>query len=397
MSADHAPLADLSTTAGGNSEVLSLLPPRDRWHAENSMRELVGDREIVLYGAGRGFFTFSRFCLEKLGLRASLVIDRRFGRDETFAGLPACDPETFFHKHGQQHDSAIFITIGDPAVRAEIADRLRTEGCGAVFNAYKVYEYHSHYTAPATLDRAGDFISDHREQIDAAYRLFAHDERSQQIFLAVLRTYLDGIAEIPHSPYDEQYFPADLPLRGDLARFVSCGAFTGDTVEQAHKRFGRMESIACFEPDPASFAELSNYLAAEADELAERIVAFPCGVHRRNQQLRFAGANSTNSSLDPSGSSTVHCVAIDQVLFNFRPTYITMDIEGAELDALAGAQHTLCRHRPELAISAYHQLDHLWSLALFVEELGADYELYLRNYSGMVSETVLYAIQRSAA
>ncbi|MCB1916291.1 MAG: FkbM family methyltransferase [Rhodocyclaceae bacterium] len=378
------------------SGVLSRLPTASRWRPANRLLDMLQGRDVVLYGAGRGFFTFQRFCLQKMGVEARLVVDRRFDGHGRFAGRPSCGPQALLAEAPWAREAAVFITIGDAAVRAEIADRLEANGFRFVFSAYDVYEYHTHYTPAGLLQDIGGHIRSHAEEIERAFALFAHDAASQRIFAAVLGTYADGVADVPASPYREQYFPSDLPMACDLSRYISCGAFTGDTVEQARRHVGRMQAVACFEPDPGNFAALTAYLSQHSDQIADMLFSFPCGLHRSNQRLRFSSAHSTNSSIDPAGDAVVHCVALDQVLFNFRPTYLTMDIEGAELDALAGARETLRRHRPELALSAYHCVDHLWRLPLFVDRLGVGYRLYLRNYSGMVSETVLYAsTQRS--
>jgi hypothetical protein len=53
----------------------------------------------------------------------------------------------------------------------------------------------------------------------------------------------------------------------------------------------------------------------------------------------------------------------------FRPTFIKLDVEGAEPEALIGGRQTITSHRPTLAVSAYHQPDHLWSLIHAIDAL----------------------------
>jgi hypothetical protein len=88
----------------------------------------------------------------------------------------------------------------------------------------------------------------------------------------------------------------------------------------------------------------------------------------------------------------VQCCAIDHVLPTFAPTYITMDIEGSEIEALKGCEQTIRKHKPALAISVYHRISDLWNVPLYIESLGVGYKMYLRNYTGYPAETILYAV-----
>ena len=74
------------------------------------------------------------------------------------------------------------------------------------------------------------------------------------------------------------------------------------------------------------------------------------------------------------------------------PTYIKMDIEGAELEALWGARRILKEHSPVLAICAYHTSDHLWQIPLLIHAIQPDYKLYLRRYAEGAFELVWYAV-----
>lgn len=68
-----------------------------------------------------------------------------------------------------------------------------------------------------------------------------------------------------------------------------------------------------------------------------------------------------------------------------------MDIEGAELEALYGAKTLIKTWNPDLAIAVYHKPEHLWEIALYLSTLVPKYKFYLRNYTGGVAETILYA------
>ena len=69
-----------------------------------------------------------------------------------------------------------------------------------------------------------------------------------------------------------------------------------------------------------------------------------------------------------------------------------MDIEGAELEALKGAEETIKRYRPKLAICVYHKPEDIVEIPKYILNINPDYKLYLRHYSDNAGETVLYAI-----
>ena len=90
----------------------------------------------------------------------------------------------------------------------------------------------------------------------------------------------------------------------------------------------------------------------------------------------------------------MECASLDETLACERPTYIKMDIEGAEMDALAGAAATLARHAPTLAICSYHVQDHLWRVPGRINELMPDARLLLRTHCVDGFDLVCYAIPR---
>jgi hypothetical protein len=69
-----------------------------------------------------------------------------------------------------------------------------------------------------------------------------------------------------------------------------------------------------------------------------------------------------------------------------------MDIEGAELDAIAGAERLIAETAPFMALCAYHRQDHLWRIPLAVAALRPDYRLVLRPHCEEGWDLVVYAI-----
>jgi hypothetical protein len=100
--------------------------------------------------------------------------------------------------------------------------------------------------------------------------------------------------------------------------------------------------------------------------------------------VRFSIGQGESSCASVQGDTLVQCVAIDEALPAFRPNLIKMDIEGAEPDALRGAQRTIREFRPGLALCVYHKPDHLWTLPLLVQNWlqGGTHHLRLHGHNG---------------
>ena len=79
-------------------------------------------------------------------------------------------------------------------------------------------------------------------------------------------------------------------------------------------------------------------------------------------------------------------------VINEKITFIKMDIEGAELNALYGSKEIIKKYVPKLAVCVYHKTEHLWEIPFFIKSLNPNYKIYLRHHSLDEHETVCYAI-----
>jgi FkbM family methyltransferase len=217
------------------------------------------------------------------------------------------------------------------------------------------------------------------------------DDFSRRVLDAVLgfRQTLDARLLAPVLEED-LYNPADLLSYADDEVYVDGGSYDGDTLKLFIARVGgRFDRIYAFEPDPLTFARLQRNFAAEP-----RVEAINAGLHSTKGKLRFRNDASRGAIFTPDGDCEIAVTTIDDTVGDGRVTYIKLNIEGAELDALQGASRTIRRWLPKLAISAYHRPSDLWKVPKLVRELSDSYDLYLRQHDGGVIETVLYALPR---
>jgi FkbM family methyltransferase len=230
-------------------------------------------------------------------------------------------------------------------------------------------------------------------EIQTVYDLWS-DEFSRQEFLAQLRWRLLGDFDAMADPVGgETYFPEDLFTIGSREVFADCGAFDGDTITSflgvTHCRFSE---IVAFEPDPENYQKLNGMVEGLDAGIRRRIATHQQAVGQSSGLVTF-DARGTDGSAIGCGDSRVECVVLDEVLSGRNaPTFLKMDIEGAEPDALHGAAWTIARHAPILAICAYHQQDHLWRIPALIHSLNPEYRLYLRPHRIEGWDAVCYAV-----
>ncbi len=196
-------------------------------------------------------------------------------------------------------------------------------------------------------------------------------------------------------PYELHYFDADIISKTSNEVFYDIGAFDGDSTEKCLEYFNNTcKSIHLFEPD-------GNLLEKAKEKLKnhKNIIYNQLGVFDKDTVLYFnatgdLGGSFANNDFQKNDETIIkiNTVAIDNYLHSDKPTYIKMDIEGVEPEAIYGGRQIIKDYKPKLAISAYHMPSHLWSLAHQILAIQPNYKLYLRHYTKNVFESVMYFI-----
>ena len=109
------------------------------------------------------------------------------------------------------------------------------------------------------------------------------------------------------------------------------------------------------------------------------------------ETVRFYQDNNTStvSKICADGNVSIQLDTIDHICPD--ATFIKMDIEGGEVDALLGGAKTIIKNKPKLAICIYHNASHLWEVALCVKKFVPEYRIFLRQHQVFSTELVLYA------
>jgi FkbM family methyltransferase len=222
------------------------------------------------------------------------------------------------------------------------------------------------------------------------------DEASRREYVAQLQWRMTYDYDVlPPAIDQEQYFPDDLFGIVEDEVFVDCGAYDGDTIKAFLRRRIDFSKILAFEPDPVNFVHLENYLAELPLYIKNRISARRLAIGASKGTVRFEADGSLGSKVSCQGEVEVECDALDSILDGCIPSYVKMDIEGAELDALQGAHKLMQRNCAIWAVCLYHKPADLWQIPLFIASQSTDYSFFVRKYGGESWETVCYAVPKS--
>lgn len=385
-----------STSAAELDELLSETPKQATGRECTEFDRLAGtaSASIVLFGARK----MGRLVLA--GLRSAGVEPLAFSDNndalwgQSIDGLAVLSPDDAAKRFG---DSAVFVITawgrGSKDPMREREARLRMLGCKRVVSVGPLF-----WKFPGLfLPRIPAMDLPHKvlEQSDDVRKAFSvlSDERSRREFLAQLRwrLFFDFDA-LPDPVAEPIYFPADVaPLVAD-EEYVDCGAFDGDTILDFLGRCGsNFRAIVAVEPDPVSLVRLRRALEAMPPGVRNRIRVVAAATGSQSGSVSFSQTGELGSAIG-AGDFEVPCLTLDEILAGDSPTYLKMDIEGAEPDTLLGARHVIARHSPVLAACAYHVQDHLWRLPCLMHSLNSDYRIFFRQHLQLVEDLVCYAV-----
>lgn len=233
------------------------------------------------------------------------------------------------------------------------------------------------------------YFTEHKEEVSSVSALLA-DDFSRDVYLSIIKyRHTHHPKDCPKFTKKNQYFVKELFSLSDSEVFVDCGAYDGDTLNAFQKATGgRYQSVVCFEPVEQYYTRLKKRAVGKP------VTAIRAGVYKTTTTLHFNDADGKGSSITSASEHTISIpvCAIDDVEECKDATFIKMDIEGSEFDALKGARQTILRNKPILAICIYHRNRDFIELPKWIHSLVPEYQLYIRHHSFSLNETVLYAV-----
>jgi FkbM family methyltransferase len=364
-----------------------------RWQDRRALSPdlLTGADGVVLVGAGKVGQEFLGALIAS-GIPALAFTDNNPAKwGQTLGGLPVLPPEDAVRQFERR--ALFLVTIGrvGPGA-AEVCRQFSTLGAHRVVHFIPAIQlipriWTQFFLAPDAFEGTD------LESCLAAYRLF-RDGLSRDLFVAHLRwrATLDP-SGLPTPEYDNQYFPPPLIAPRHCATFVDIGAYTGDTLAAVSQFAGdSLRAYYGFEPDARNY----DSLVAQAADVARRredlrVVTRRTAIGAAHGTISFAGDGAATSQVSATGAESVECAPLDSL--GVDPSYVKIDVEGAEADVLRGAAETMGRWKPTVAIATYHRPKDLFDLPLWLARNAPGYQFYLRSHGDAGIDLVCYAVR----
>ena len=357
------------------------------------------DKKIVLYGMGDGADKI-KSVLDDRGIEVTdIMASDGFVRGQSFMGHRVKTLAEIEDEYGDGF--LILICFGSklPDVMEHIYD---------ISQKHELYAPNVPVTGDGVFDL--EYANANKDDLQKVYKMLA-DEQSKKVFENVIRYKLSGdinYLKECETPSDEKF---DLLNIGTEETVVDLGAYDGDTlVEFLNGTSLQFRKLYAMEPDNKNYRKLKRKLYMIGSALLE---AYNVGAWDEDTTITFDmragrgstannGANSENrptaNSGDPGRHRAIHyrdikMMKTDTMLRGDAATYIKIDVEGAEENALRGAKETIANFRPKLNVALYHRNEDMFRLPLLINELNRKYKFYMRHHPYVPDwDTNLYCV-----
>lgn len=250
----------------------------------------------------------------------------------------------------------------------------------------------------------GYYVVKNYEKLTFVRDNYFNDERSIETYNAILLAMLTGSVESCRAVMEKDMYFAIPEFSGTFDEiFVDAGAFVGDTIERfIWENLGTFRHIYAFEPGRKQFSSLQKRILRLSNEWAleqDCITAVKAGLASEDGRMTYSflydsplrhGLITENLENTKNDLDSVEVYSLDSFLKGNAVTFIKADVEGMEMDLLRGAQTTIRRYKPKMALCVYHYPSDLFEVAEFVRSIVPEYKFSLRQHAPIFGDFVLY-------
>lgn len=272
---------------------------------------------------------------------------------------------------------------------ATISESVESRGCLDILFPWDIYTTLEDDLGWQYWLSEPDFLYKNLSKIKKIHNVLG-DELSRSTLLSTVKFRM-GL-DLDYSLFrsnDEQYFNKLTlePLKKTAINYVDGGAFDGDSYLELVKLYDVGEAYL-FEPDMDNFSKLKGRLS----KVKLRHSLMPLALSDEYKMLSFSGQGEGCRIDSSDGGVQIAAAALDDVLCGVDLNFLKLDVEGAEAEALCGAQTIIRQSKPVIALSAYHRPQDLWELPNLISSISPYYTFYFRQHYYNSFDIVLYAI-----
>lgn len=331
-------------------------------------------KKIVLYGMGDGAEKIKAVLDQKEIPLADIMASDEFVRGHSFLGIRVKKLSEIEELYGD--DFIILVCFGTQI--PEVMDKI-----SYISRQHELYAPNVPIAGEGLFDL--DYAREHRDELERVYDLLA-DGQSKKVFENVIRYKLSGDLSLlseAETPSEEKF---DLLNIGTEEIYADLGAYDGDTViEFLNETSLQFTKIYAMEPDSKNYRKMKRRLYMIGSAILE---AYNCGAWDEDTSVIFdlrSGRSSKavpdkNAVLNPARFREVKMMKVDTMLQGQPVTYLKMDVEGAEEQALNGARETIANFSPKMNIALYHRNEDMFKIPLLVNSMQKKYKLYMRHH-----------------
>lgn len=346
---------------------------------------------FCIFGAGSLGKTVCRYLLEN-DISVDFFCDNNMEKDGIEEEVNGRRIPCISHFQLEKLKNQVFIIVAaaDKIIRYNLQINQQIKHIGSVLKSPLALER----VLITSLDMEKDTLF---QKVKELFGVLA-DEKSKEIVYQLLKYRISDKIEYDnmdslYACYDShQYLPKDiLQLKKDEI-IIDCGAYTGDSLAEFLKVRKDFAQWHCFEMDAYIREKLKNYVNGLEESIREKVLIHPYGISDRKKTINYTSDITGGSKIVSGGNSGETVVGLDEFFGQKDITYIKMDIENAELDALRGAKNIIQGQQPVLAISMYHSLEQFLEIPVYIKQICPLYKIYIRHHTTLLDDTVCYAI-----
>jgi len=263
---------------------------------------------------------------------------------------------------------------------SDMAEQLENMGITNYFSEYwmsmrKGIRHHNHQIEKNILEKLVSIMS---------------DDESKHIIGKIVEKRNAGFVDYSdvYCRARSEYFRDEFWVPEIQGIFIDAGGFDGDTIEEYHSwTRGDYKHIYSFEPQK----NMADKIEEKLWMYGSKVTLIKKGLWSQSGTIKFTNGDGVFSGkINANGEDEIETVALDDIITE-NVTFIKMDIEGAEVEAIKGAKQIICKYKPNMAICIYHKPTDLWEIPFLIHQLVPEYKLSVRHFGVSCSDTVLFA------